>query len=82
MADVHVLPGVFRADFDTDVSATTIFKSAMDAGLKDVGIVGRGIDGKISVWGSSPDTDNTIGLLTRGINWLSGTTQIAHKEGE
>lgn len=80
MADVHILPGVTRSDLVQQTDIKTIIQSASDAGLKDIAIVGRGLDGEISVWSSHTDADQAIGMMMRGVNWLASVTQVSGEE--
>jgi hypothetical protein len=76
MAEVVVMPGVFRADQEADCEATACLRSAMDAGLRDVVIVGRALNGGIEVWASAADADRAIGLMHRGLSWLTAGEQL------
>lgn len=76
MGDVHLMPGVLRADLEIGTLPGAVLQSAMDAGLKDVAVVGRGVDGSLTVWGSHPDADITVALLVRGCQWLAAAAQV------
>lgn len=82
MADVHVLPGVFREDLVKDGGADIALKGAMDANLKDVAIVGRDMTGELQVYGSVADADRMAGLLTRGIHFLLQGPQLMEPDDE
>lgn len=72
------LPGAAYVPRQDDwVSPKDCLQSAMDAGLRDVVIVGRMISGAIVLWSSQPDADTAIGLLHRGINRISEAEQVA-----
>jgi hypothetical protein len=84
-AEVCTLPGVFRADLEEPTPPAKCLQSALDANLKDVAIVGRDGAGQIVLFGSHPDADATIGLLTRGAVALAGFEQVpppAHEDSE
>lgn len=70
MADVHVLPGVFREDLVKDGTPEAALNGALSADLRDVAIVGRDMTGEIKVYGSVSDADRMVGLFTRGIQFL------------
>jgi hypothetical protein len=74
--NVHILPGVARPDLVEKTGIDEILASVRDAGLKDVAIVGRGLNGEVSVWASQTDADAVIGLLMRGVIWLGSGTQV------
>lgn len=76
MGDVHILPGVFRSDLEESLDPVAVLQSALASPLRDVAIVGRGIDGSLTIWGSH-DADISIALLTRGANWLARAEQEA-----
>lgn len=76
MAELHVFPGVARSDLSQSAAVDELLKSAADAGLKDIAIVGRCLSGEIAVWGSQPDADQVVGLLMRGANWLASMEQV------
>lgn len=77
MADILPLPGIlYRPDPEFKSDVKSVLDSAADAGLKDVAVVGRGVNGVVEVFGSNSDADQTIGLLTRGIAFLSALEQI------
>lgn len=76
MADIKVLPGVNRPDLVKDVALDVMFDAARRAPLVAAVIVGREIDGRISVWGSQSDIDQVLGLLMHGTYWLAGTRQV------
>lgn len=82
MADVVSLPGVFRADLADGDDPRSVLTAAMDAGLKDVAIVGRALNGSIEVFGSQADADLTIALLFRGANWLADSVQVEEPADE
>lgn len=83
MADILPMPGAtFRAKPAEATAPEDALKGALNAGLLDVAIVGRTISGDITVFGSQPDSDAAIGLLTRGITFLAGAQQIAPDEDE
>ena len=71
MADVHVLPGVFREDLVKDGAPDAALNGALAANLRDVAIVGRDMAGDIQVYGSISDADRMIGLFMRGVSFLS-----------
>lgn len=83
MAEVLVLPGVFRPDQEKDCEAASCLRGAMDAGLQDVVIVGRALSGSIEVWSSAADADRAIGLMHRGLRWFADGTQMpSEPEGD
>ena len=78
MADVHVMPGVFRGDLSKgplDSDLTPMWEAAKNANLRDAVIVGRDGKGEIQVYGSMPDFDKAMGLLMHGVNFFMGATQ-------
>ena len=81
MADVHVLPGVFREDLAEDGSVEVALKGALDANLRDVAIVGRDMAGDICVFGSISSADRMIGILMRGVSFLSVGPQCELEPG-
>ena len=81
MADVHVLPGVFREDLVEDGGAEVALKGAMQANLHDVAIVGRDMTGDIQVFGSISSADRMIGLFMRGVSFLSVGPQCELEPG-
>jgi hypothetical protein len=81
MADVHVLPGVFREDLVEDGAPEIALKGAMNANLRQVAIVGRDMAGDICVFGSVPDADRMIGLFMRGVSFLSIGPQVELEPG-
>lgn len=83
MAEVVVLPGVFRADQEADCDVNSCLRSALDAGLQDVVIVGRSLSGSIEVWSSAADADRVLGLLQRGVHRLAEGQQLpAEDDGD
>ncbi len=82
MADVHVMPGVFREDLVEDGTAEIALKGAMAANLRDVAIVGRDMQGELQVYGSVADADRMAGLLTRGIHFLLQGPQLMEPEDD
>lgn len=83
MADILPLPGAtFRAEPAKATAPEDALTGALNAGLLDVAIVGRTISGEITVFGSQPDSDAVIGLLTRGISFLANAQQIDLDEDE
>jgi hypothetical protein len=74
-AEIKTLPGVIRLDLQEQGDVDLCLKNAMDAGLRDVVIVGRAISGEVIVWGSQTDADCVIGLLTRGVTFLANAEQ-------
>lgn len=81
MAEVHVLPGVFREDLVEDGLPQAALKAAMDANLRDVAIVGRDMTGDIQVFGSCSDSDRMIGLFMRAVSFLSIGPQVELEPG-
>lgn len=77
MADVHVLPGAVCLETEQRVAPQESLMGALDAGLQDVAIVGRRIDGEICVWGSHEDQDATLGLLARGVHYVAQRKQVS-----
>lgn len=85
MADVHVMPGVFRADLSggpLDEDLTPMWEAAKNANLRDAVIVGRDGKGEIQVYGSMPDCDKAMGLLMHGVNFFMGATQTMPPDSE
>lgn len=80
MADVVTMPGVLRLTEDHFVAPERCLQSALGAGLRDVVIVGRSISGRVECWSSSPDADTAVGLMHRGISWLSCSEMVAADE--
>ena len=77
MADVVILPGAFVPAIERPTPCADVLRSALDAGLRDVVVVGRGIDGSIALWASQVDADAAIGLLMRGVSELARAEQEA-----
>ena len=71
MAEVILFPGVTPKDLEASPSVDNVLAIARDARLTDVAYVGRAADGTLVLGYSLADGDSVIGLLTRGINWLS-----------
>ena len=85
MADVHVMPGVFRGDLSDnplDGDLTPMWEAAKNANLRDAVIVGRDGKGDIQVYGSMPDCDKAMGLLMHGIGFFMGATQTMPSDSE
>lgn len=78
--NVVSLPGVFRSDLESEVPPTTVLRRALDLPLKDVVIIGRTINGDIEVLASQVDADAAVGLLMRGIQFLSSATQVGEPD--
>ena len=82
MAEISVFPGVNRPDLVTEETSPEVaLRSALDAGLVHVAIVGRQASGEIVVWGSQPDADQAIGLLMRGVTDLASAKQVQDSSG-
>ena len=81
MADVHVLPGVFREDLVEDGGVEASLNGASGANLRDVAIVGRDMAGDIQVFGSISSADRMIGLFMRGVSFLSQGPQCELEPG-
>ncbi len=77
MAEIHSLRGVFNPYVEKPAGPDICLKGASETPLRDIAIVGRGIDGEIHVWGSPVGSDAVIGLLMRGANWLAERTEVA-----
>lgn len=78
MADVHVLPGVFREDLvdgSLNRDLSPMWEASKNANLLDAVIVGRDGKGDIQVYGSMPDMDKAMGLMMHGIGFFMGTHQ-------
>lgn len=72
MAEIFFLPGVERRDLTCGpTEASRVLEAAIEAGVTDVVIVGRGRDGELYVAGSCPDVDRSIGFLMRAVSLLS-----------
>lgn len=80
MADIVSLPGIYRADMIEDCDPRTVLVSALDAGLKDVVVIGRSLSGSIEVFSSQSDADQSIGLMMRGVAYLSTAEQVDEPE--
>lgn len=78
-AEVHVLPGVFRADLEGPLEPAAVLAAAADIGLRDVVVVGRTIAGDVVVCSSQVDADAVVGLLARGQHYLVASAQ-AHED--
>lgn len=79
MADVHVLPGVERRDLAGPASgdAKAVLEAAIEAGVTDVVIVGKTLDGEQWVSTSMGDADRAAGIMLRAANWLT-TVEIVN----
>lgn len=84
MADVHVLPGVERRDLLEPLPCEQLFAKAVEAGVIDAVVVGRGRDGQLYVASAGSDVDRDVGLLMRAVTFLSSMTiendQVIHTE--
>lgn len=76
--NVHMLPGVDRADLAAPAPVDVILDDASNSGLQDLVVIGRTIDGVLKVWSSSADGDAVVGLMTRGIHRILGDHDKAY----
>lgn len=75
-AEVHVLPGVERRDLLDPLPSEQLLAGAIEAGVTDVTVVGRGRDGQLYVATAAADADKAVGLLMRAVAWLSSSTIV------
>lgn len=71
MADVHVLPGVERRDLGAACPSADVLAAAIESGVTDVIVVGRGRDGQFYFAAECADADAVVGKLMRGVNMLT-----------
>lgn len=71
-ARIYVLPGVERRDISPAPAARRVLEAAVEAGLSDVVLVGVDRAGVLYVAGSYHDTDRAVGVLMRGVTYISG----------
>lgn len=74
MAEITVLPGVERRDIGHNVKVQNILESAAKENMHVVIVLGYGEHGWC-LWGSSPDQDKNVGMLSRAHH------EILHCEG-
>jgi hypothetical protein len=82
MAEVILFPGVTPKDLELSTSVDGVLSAARNASLVDVAYVGRAHDGSLVLGFSLADGDSVIGLLTRGIAWLSECQTVTSSEAD
>jgi hypothetical protein len=80
-ATIIVLPGVERRDLGVELSSRHIFEDAIEEGVVDAIVVGRGRAGELYVASAGADTDRVIGLLMRAATWLA-RSEVVQTEDE
>jgi hypothetical protein len=63
-------------DMEASAPIDEVLGAARDDGLVEVAVVGRRASGEIVVLGSHPNGDAVIGLLHRGVHWLTAREQL------
>lgn len=70
MADVHVLPGVERRDIGDDVPSNEVLQYAIQNGVTDVIVVGKGRDGRLYLAAQCANADLVVGKLMSATHFL------------
>lgn len=71
-ARVYVLHGERRDLHPSKAPAERVLKMAIENGLADVILVGTDRMGELYVAGSYEDCDKAVGVLMRGVSFISG----------
>lgn len=81
MAEIKTLPGINRPDIVEPLSAAKVLARALELNLLDAVVIGRNGRGDIEVLSTQPDTDTVVGLMMRGVQYLTKAAQIQY-DGE
>lgn len=69
--NVSVLPGVERRDIGEACPSEKVLTAAIENGVTDVIVLGRGRDGQFYIAADCPNADTVVGALMRGVWFLT-----------